>query len=114
MPDDSLVRRAGKALATAALLVGGRYGMVERVSMVLVVLFTLSNIAAVLLLADTPFRLTGENLAEGLSFRPPDELVTAFAVVSVWTIFLALLGTTDGGATWTVGFDALYWRRDQR
>ena len=74
---------AGIALATAAMLVGGRYGMVERVSTVLVVLFTFSNVAAVVLLLDTPFHLTGANIAEGMSFRLPDEIVTAFAVFGI-------------------------------
>jgi Mn2+/Fe2+ NRAMP family transporter len=74
---------AGIALATAAILIGGRYGMVERVSTVMVVLFTLSNVAAVVLLHSTAFRLTGANLAEGLSFRLPDEIITAFAVFGI-------------------------------
>jgi hypothetical protein len=74
---------AGVALATAALLVSGRYGMVERVSTVLVVLFTLSNVAAVLLLQGTAFTLTAGDLGEGLSFRLPDEVITAFAVFGI-------------------------------
>ena len=74
---------AGIALATAAMLIGGRYGMVERVSTLMVVLFTLSNVAAVVLLHSTAFRLTGANLAEGLSFRLPDEIITAFAVFGI-------------------------------
>ena len=74
---------AGIALATAALLIGGRYGMVERVSTVLVVLFTLSNVVAVILLHRTAFAVTGANLAEGLSFRLPPEIITAFAVFGI-------------------------------
>jgi Mn2+/Fe2+ NRAMP family transporter len=73
----------GVAAATAALLVGGRYGLVERVSTVMVVLFTLSNIVAVLLLNGTAFRLTTGDLGQGLSFRLPDELITAFAVFGI-------------------------------
>jgi Mn2+/Fe2+ NRAMP family transporter len=74
---------AAIALGTAAILVGGRYGVVERVSTTLVVVFTLSNIAAVLLLAGTPFHLTGAQLSEGLSFHLPDEVITTFAVFGI-------------------------------
>jgi Mn2+/Fe2+ NRAMP family transporter len=71
------------AVATAALLVGGRYSVVERVSTVLVVLFTVSNIAAVVLLLNTPFGVTAGDLASGLSFRLPDGAITAFAVFGI-------------------------------
>ncbi len=74
---------AGIAVGTAALLIGGRYGMVERVSTIMVVLFTLSNVVAVILLHSTAFRLTGANVAEGLTFRLPDEIITAFAVFGI-------------------------------
>jgi Mn2+/Fe2+ NRAMP family transporter len=74
---------AAIALGTAGLLVSGRYGVVERVSTVLVVAFTLSNVVAVILLFDTPFRLTGANLAEGLRFGLPGEVVTTFAVFGI-------------------------------
>jgi Mn2+/Fe2+ NRAMP family transporter len=71
------------ALGTAALLVSGRYGIVERASTVMVVLFTLSNVAAVLLLQATPFPVTAGDLGDGLSFRLPAEVVTAFAVFGI-------------------------------
>jgi hypothetical protein len=71
------------AVATAAVLVGGRYSVVERVSTVLVVLFTVSNIAAVVLLLNTPFGVTAGDLASGLSFRLPDGAITAFAVFGI-------------------------------
>jgi Mn2+/Fe2+ NRAMP family transporter len=74
---------AGIAVATAALLVGGRYGLVERVSTGMVVLFTFSNLLAVLLLQHSALRLTGADLAAGLSFRLPEEIITAFAVFGI-------------------------------
>ncbi len=71
------------AVGTAAILVVGRYRLVERFSTIMVVLFTFSNLAAVLLLQGSEFRLTGADIASGLSFRLPAEIVTTFAVFGI-------------------------------
>ena len=86
---------AGVAVGTAALLIGGRYGMVERVSTVMVVLFTLSNVVAVLLLHSTAFRLTGANLAEGLTFP----IAFDFGPDGALYVAAPALGATPGTAT---------------
>jgi len=74
---------AGIAVATVAILIGGRYGIVERFSTIMVVLFTFSNLAAVLLLQRSALAVTAGDLGHGLSFQLPDELITAFAVFGI-------------------------------
>jgi manganese transport protein len=69
--------------ATAALLVIGRYQLVEKLSTLLVALFTVATLAAVCLLQRTEFAVTGAQLAEGFSFQLPDRLVTAFAAFGI-------------------------------
>jgi len=67
----------------AVLLVVGRYRLVERMSLVLVALFTLATLVAVTLLQETSYAVTGAQLAEGFSFGMPDRLVTAFAAFGI-------------------------------
>lgn len=71
------------AAGTGALLAAGRYKLVEKGSTVMVAVFTISNLLAVILLQSTEARMTGADLATGLSFRLPDELITAFAVFGI-------------------------------
>jgi len=59
------------ALFTIAVLVMGRYGLIERVATVLVVGFTLVTVGTVIALQATPFAFTGADVAAGLSFRLP-------------------------------------------
>ncbi len=67
----------------AALLLVGRYRLVEGISTVLVFLFTAATLVAVILLQRTGFAVTGSQLASGLSFDMPDRLVTAFAAFGI-------------------------------
>jgi Mn2+/Fe2+ NRAMP family transporter len=71
------------AVVTALVLAAGRYRLVERGSTIMVVIFTLSNLVAVVMLQATEWRVTGNELAAGFSFRPPEQLVTAFAVFGI-------------------------------
>ena len=71
------------AVVTGLLLSAGRYKLVEKSSTVMVVLFTFSNLLAVALLQTTESRMTGAELAQGLSFGLPDDLITAFAVFGI-------------------------------
>ncbi|ACB76823.1 Nramp family divalent metal transporter [Opitutus terrae] len=64
--------------STAALLVVGRYRLVESFSTVLVGAFTVTTLVAVVALQFTPYAVTGEQLASGLSFHLPANLATAF------------------------------------
>ncbi|HLU48329.1 MAG TPA: Nramp family divalent metal transporter, partial [Planctomycetota bacterium] len=65
------------ATITAALLVVGRYGLIQSVSTVLVALFTFVTVATVLLLQrSATWHITWDELLQGLSFRlPPSESV---------------------------------------
>jgi Mn2+/Fe2+ NRAMP family transporter len=71
------------AVVTGLTLAAGRYGLVEKVSTAMVVLFTLSNAVAVAMLQQTPLGVTASELAGGLSLGLPDDLVTAFAVFGI-------------------------------
>jgi len=71
------------AAACALLLARGRYGPVEKVSTLMVVLFTLGTIAAVVALQWTPFRISIDQIGQGFSFHRPDSFTTAFAAFGV-------------------------------
>lgn len=68
---------------TAALLVLGRYKVIEVASTWMVVAFTMCTIVAVGALQFTPFAVTGANLAEGFSFSLPPSFTVAFAAFGV-------------------------------
>jgi len=63
---------------TAVLLVLGRYVFIERFSTVLVGVFVVATMVAVGMLQFTPYAVTGEQLASGLSFQLPADIATAF------------------------------------
>jgi len=71
------------AAVCALILSRGRYGPVEKVSTLMVVLFTLGTIAAVFALHWTPYRIEAEQIRYGLSFHRPDSFTTAFAAFGV-------------------------------
>ena len=71
------------AALIALLLFIGRYKLVERASIVMVVLFTFFTLAAVVALQWTSTPLTSANIAEGMSFQMPDSFVLAFAAFGV-------------------------------
>lgn len=68
---------------TAALLVIGRYRMVEWLSTAFVAVFTLATLVAVAMMQRTEYAVTGAQLAEGFTFGLPDRLVTAFAAFGI-------------------------------
>jgi Mn2+/Fe2+ NRAMP family transporter len=71
------------AAACALILSRGRYGAVERWATGMVVLFTLSTIAAVLALQWTPYRIGLPQLARGFAFERPETFTVAFAAFGV-------------------------------
>jgi Mn2+/Fe2+ NRAMP family transporter len=73
----------GIGIVTAVLLVIGRYSLVESVSTLMVVAFTLCTMVAVFALQYTPYAITGANLAEGFSFNLPPTFTVAFAAFGV-------------------------------
>ncbi len=85
-------------LGTVLLLIGGRYSLVERVSMVLVVSFTALTVSCAFLLLKLPQYFSWASLLDGLSFQPPaGGFVTA----------VAAFGITGVGATELVMYP--YW-----
>ena len=67
----------------AALLVVGRYRLVEAFSTVLVGLFVLCTLAAVAALQSTAYAITSAQLTDGLRFRLPPSFGTAFAAFGI-------------------------------
>ncbi len=70
---DDKIWAAVATLLTVGLLYRGRYRMIQNVSVVLVVLFTFITIGNVISLQTTQqWRITGDALMSGLTFRFPD------------------------------------------
>lgn len=70
-------------VSLAAILAAGRYRLVERFSIALVVLFTVSTIFALGALQLTEFRVTAANIIEGLEFKLPEDFSVAFAALGI-------------------------------
>ena len=70
-------------ISLAALLGIGRYKLVERFSIGLVILFTISTVFALVSLQFTEFRVTSANLLDGLKFRLPENFSAAFAAFGI-------------------------------
>jgi Mn2+/Fe2+ NRAMP family transporter len=103
-------------VCTAALLVVGRYRLVEWISTLLVVLFVVCTLGAVAALQGTSFAITGRNLAEGFAFHLPPSFNTAFAAFGIigvgaseliyypyWCLekgYATAVGPNDGTAGW--------------
>ena len=104
------------AAACALILSRGRYGPVEKVSTLMVVLFTLGTIAAVFALHWTPYRIEAHQIRHGLGFHRPDSFTTAFAAFGVtgmgaselifypyWCLekgYARFVGPRDGSGEW--------------
>jgi manganese transport protein len=71
------------AAACALILSRGRYGPVEKVSTLLVVMFTAVTIGAVFGLHWTPYRIGADQIRQGLSLHRPDSFTVAFAAFGV-------------------------------
>ncbi|MDB4385250.1 Nramp family divalent metal transporter [Opitutaceae bacterium] len=70
--------------ACLAVLLGvGRYSMVERVCIGLVILFTFSTIFALAAVQFTEFHVTTAQIVEGLKFKLPDNFAVAFAALGL-------------------------------
>ncbi len=112
----------------AALLVLGRYRLVERLSTIMVVLFTLATVVAVGSLQWSPYAITAANVAEGFQFKLPENFMTAFAAFGIigvgaseliyypyWCLekgYAVNVGARDGTPEWTGR--ALGWMRVMR
>ncbi|MEZ5397266.1 MAG: Nramp family divalent metal transporter [Bryobacterales bacterium] len=83
---------------TVVLLIGGRYAVVEKTAMALVVTFTVMTVSCAVILLKLPEYFRWEDVLYGLSFHPPEGgLATAVAV----------FGITGVGATELVMYP--YW-----
>jgi Mn2+/Fe2+ NRAMP family transporter len=71
------------AAICGVLLFIGRYRMIEIFAMVLVLLFTICTIMMAMGLQWTEFRITGEEIKQGLSFKLPGSFTTAFAALGI-------------------------------
>lgn len=118
-PAISVTIWAALSAASAAILIyQGRYGWVEKGSLVMILLFTAMILLSLLLLQSTTYAITGEQLAEGLTFRLPPEAVGvaigAFGITGVggdeimyynyWCIekgYAAYVGPRDDSPAWT-------------
>ncbi|MCC5025722.1 MAG: Nramp family divalent metal transporter [Candidatus Synoicihabitans palmerolidicus] len=78
-------------LSLSTLLGIGRYKLVERFSIGLVILFTTSTIFALIALQFTDFPVTIGNLTGGLKFRLPDNFAVAFAALGIIGVGVAEL-----------------------
>jgi Mn2+/Fe2+ NRAMP family transporter len=67
----------------ALLLVTGRYKVVEVGSTLMVAAFTLSTVVAMIALQWTPYRVTSEQLLDGLKFQLPASFTVAFAAFGI-------------------------------
>ncbi len=67
----------------ALLLVIGRYRLVEILSMLMVVLFTVCTIIAVGTLQWTPYHISAVDILSGLKFQFPEKFTTAFACFGI-------------------------------
>jgi manganese transport protein len=70
-------------LSLVLILAVGRYSLVERFSVGLVILFTISTIFALGALQLTEFKVTSANLADGLQFKLPANFSVAFAALGI-------------------------------
>lgn len=95
----------------------GQYMTLERITTILVALFTFTTLASALLLFWTPYAVSPQALVDGLRFAlPPDGAVTAFAVFGItgvgaselllypyWCVekgYARSAGPRDGSAAW--------------
>ena len=71
-PADAYLWATILALTTSVLLLVGRYGLIQLISTVFVVAFTVITIATLIMLQTKPeWAVTGSDLADGLSFKLP-------------------------------------------
>lgn len=73
----------GVGVSCSVLLALGRYRLVERFSVAMVVTFTAAVLVAVGALQGTDYRVTGADIAQGLSFNLSDKFTTAFAAIGI-------------------------------
>lgn len=75
------------AIVTSAMIYRGFYQTIEKVSLVMIVGFTIATLSAVYMIQFTPFSFTWSEMAEGIKFKFPTEIVAvafgAFGITGV-------------------------------
>ncbi len=71
------------AVVCAALLISGRYSVLERISLGMVATFTVTTIVCTILLQWTGYAVTPEDLVQGLSFSFPSPLAAGVALTAL-------------------------------
>lgn len=125
-PKDAYIWAAVLAIVTSALLLVGRYGMIQFLATVFVMAFTIVTIATLVMLQTKPqWAVTGGDIASGLSFRLPPAVegsgknpigtaLAAFGIIGVGAVELIMYpywclekgyakftGPRDGTDAWT-------------
>ena len=88
----------GTAAVASLIIFRGRYRPIERISLVLIALFTILTLICVVAVQSTPYQITGADLLSGLSFQLPP-----YAVV----IAIGAFGITGVGGDEIMGYN--YW-----
>lgn len=105
------------ALTVALLIFRGYYKVVEKVSIVMIVMFTLMTLTAIIAIAFTPYGYTWADIASGLTFDLPREIIPvaigAFGITGVgsdeiihynyWCLekgYAAYTGPDNGSPAW--------------
>ncbi len=75
------------AFSVALMIFRGYYTVVEKVSIIMIVMFTLMTLTAVIAIAFTPYGYTWQDIASGLAFNLPKEVIPvaigAFGITGV-------------------------------
>ena len=104
-------------VATAAMIAGGYYKAVEKISLIMVVAFTITTLIALIVLRYTPYTFTWKDVVSGLQFSLPSKYVAvafgAFGITGVasdeiiaynyWCIekgYAAYTGPRDNSDEW--------------
>lgn len=72
------------AILAASMIYKGYYKVIEKVSLVMIAIFTLSTVTALFVLRYTPFSFSVADIAEGLKFKfPPAIVAVAFGAFGI-------------------------------
>lgn len=90
---DALIWAIGIGVFSLALLISGRFRVLEIICLVLVGLFTVATFANLFLLQSTEWRISGQQLLSGLQFRlPVDQGLGNFSPISTALMTFGIIG----------------------
>jgi hypothetical protein len=94
-PHDELIWATVVALVTSVIMWFGRYKFIEILSTLLVGAFTIVTLIALYMLQSTPWAVSAENVAQGLSFRLPPGDTTGAGLATALAAF-GMIGLSAG------------------